>query len=317
MMNAGDPMNYMFRNETWKCVSEAVKNVKLLSTDDHDFTKIKSKGQTTSIQENDRDAASSFLLMTAMHKTGGIFLESREQGYQRRRKEEQQQSIKSRFIDRLMQQNLQDKKVGLKASRSSGVRMAAKKFQASFDDRKWNQRIEEVKEFIAKHGHGRIPVSYPLNEDLARWSKRQRFHYKVYVKNKRQMALDITHKLERCHMTPERIKALKDAGFCFDLQVARWYCSFERLKPSKLHPSRRTSPELKKWIGTQCFQMSLIKPGGKSFLSRQERIQKFNDFRFSWCDSKLGKELKKNDTQNSVSEPLLRPNHSTLYKKNV
>merc|ERR1719410_2347703 len=86
------------------------------------------------------------------------------------------------------------------------------------DELKWNERIKEVKEFVREHGHGRIPVNYPQNQELARWSKRQRYHYKVFLKNQqRKLLTNSDSDAERCHMTHERLQSLNEAGFCFDL----------------------------------------------------------------------------------------------------
>eukprot|EP00535_Pseudo-nitzschia_heimii_P005480 CAMPEP_0197184362 /NCGR_PEP_ID=MMETSP1423-20130617/9716_1 /TAXON_ID=476441 /ORGANISM="Pseudo-nitzschia heimii, Strain UNC1101" /LENGTH=243 /DNA_ID=CAMNT_0042635155 /DNA_START=150 /DNA_END=881 /DNA_ORIENTATION=+ len=238
-----------------------------------------------SMQEQDRDASRPLLLLAMMHRKEGIFPESRDHlGSRHRQQEDQQQSIKSSSPHSSTQQKWRDKRFGFMTTTSRGVYMkASKKSQVSLYDHKREQRIERVNKFASNHGHGKIPVSYPFEEDLARWSKRQRYHYKHFLK-KRQVASDVTHKLEKYNKVPEQIKALKVTDFCFDLQVARWHRSFDVLNQRKLHPSRRTTPELKKLIKTQRFQKSLSKRGEKSLVSPQQ-IQTWSD---SECRGKLG-----------------------------
>lgn len=227
------------------------------------------------LQERERDAVISLLLMTRMsrhHRKECIAPGSKQHRvyHYRQREEEHQRSSKPRLVDSLILQHQQEK-------RSPKT--------TDLHERKWNQRIEEVNEFVLQHGHGCIPVSYPGNQDLARWSKRQRYHYKVYLKNKmKQTASSLVgkpFKIERCHMTQRRLKALIDGGFCLDLNVARWDRSYQLLKRNKLCSTKHTNYELKKWIGTQRFQMSLLKQGKKSFLI-PERIQKLNEIGFTW-----------------------------------
>jgi len=244
-----------------------------LKEDDRDMTCYEEpKNQVKSVQERERDAAISLLLMRRMHRHQRkecIAPGSKQHRvcHHRQREEEHQRSTKSSLFDSLILQHQQDKR-----PRTTGL-----------DERKWNQRIKDVEGFVLEHRHGRIPVSYPGNQDLARWSKRQRYHYKVYLKNKMKQTTSLVgkpFKIERCHMTQRRLKSLNDAGFCFDLHVAKWDRSYELLKQNKLCSTKYT---LKKWIGTQRFQMSLLKRGKKSFLN-PKRIQKLNEIGFSWQD---------------------------------
>lgn len=179
---------------------------------------------------------------------------------------------------------------------------ASRKFPA--EDPKWNERIRDVKEFVREHGHGRIPINYPPNQELARWSKRQRFHYRLYLKNQRTKLLCPISEFRQddcCQMTQEQLQDLNEAGFCFDLQVARWDRNYQLLKRSKSCPAtQHKNVELKKWIEMQRFQMSLLKRGGKSFLN-PERIQKLNDIGFSWHDE-TGRSTKNISNLNLLEE---------------
>ena len=161
---------------------------------------------------------------------------------------------------------------------------ACRKFPA--EDPKWKLRIQEVKAFVREHGHGRIPANYSQNQELARWCKRQRFHYKIYLKNQRTKLLcaNSEYREEGCHMTELHLQDLNDAGFCFELQVARWDRNYQLLK-YKSYPTQHKKKEFEKWIEMQRFQTSLRKRGGKSFLN-PERIQKLDDIDFPWHDTK-------------------------------
>uniref|UniRef100_A0A6U9XSY0 Helicase-associated domain-containing protein n=1 Tax=Pseudo-nitzschia australis TaxID=44445 RepID=A0A6U9XSY0_9STRA len=155
------------------------------------------------------------------------------------------------------------------------------------DELRWEYRVQQVKEFVQEHGHGRVPTRYPVNKELANWCKRQRYHYKVYLKNLQEFALNGKDgKKIKCHMTQERAKALNDVGFCWDLQAGGWEHSYQQLKKCKTLPNKHTNYELWKWMGTQRYQMSLLKRGKTTYLN-PDRIQKLNDIGFEWSDKDL------------------------------
>lgn len=153
------------------------------------------------------------------------------------------------------------------------------------DNARWDLRVQEVKAFVMEHGHGRIPTQYKANPALANWCKRQRYHYKVYLKNLKEFT---THgkgaKRLKCHMTPERAKTLNDVGFCWDLQAGGWDHSYEQLKKCRSPPNKYTNYELWKWMGTQRYQMSLLKRGKTTYLN-PDRIRKLNAIGFVWSET--------------------------------
>ena len=65
----------------------------------------------------------------------------------------------------------------------------------------WHAKIEELKAFIAEHGHANVPVKYTRNRALGVWMKRQRRQYALY------QALD-----PKTSMTPARIRELASLG---------------------------------------------------------------------------------------------------------
>jgi len=162
-----------------------------------------------------------------------------------------------------------------------------------FDDARWNARLAESTQFVKEYKHGRIPTNYPPNPDLASWAKRQRYQYKVYIKqqkpntNSNVSARKKPTKENRCLMTPERVKALEDINFCWDLQKGLWDCRYEELceyarsNNGQTSPQKYTHYELWKWVGTQRYQMTLWKRGKPTYLS-PERIHKLNATGFVW-----------------------------------
>ena len=112
----------------------------------------------------------------------------------------------------------------------------------------WSQKLLEVKQFVADHGHCKIPHLYPANKALAHCkytfcyrdlkkdmtyiptlstylfeiflflgAKRQRYQYNCLVEGKPSA------------LTPERVHELEKYGFCWDLQEAGWNENFEEL----------------------------------------------------------------------------------------
>ena len=168
----------------------------------------------------------------------------------------------------------------------------------------WTQRLEEAREFVLKHGHGRIPTTYPSNPDLANWAKRQRYYYKIFKKhvldrpnnpaiaptkclntirrnrmNKQYTNGYIRHNKPgtrsiKCLMTSERFARLEAIEFCMDLQAGVWECNYRSLCDYAMQnnghtsPSKHTQKELSKWVGTQRYQMRLRKKreGGETNL---------------------------------------------------
>ncbi|MGK3734730.1 MAG: hypothetical protein ACI8RD_000801 [Bacillariaceae sp.] len=158
---------------------------------------------------------------------------------------------------------------------------------------KWNSRLIEATKFVVEHKHGRIPTSYTTNPDLGSWAKRQRYQYKVFMKQQKQNSKDEVNKRGklikeiRCQMTPERLIALDDIGFCWDLQKGLWDSRYEELRlyansnNGNASPSKYDHYELWKWVGTQRFQMTLWRRGKTTYLT-PERIYKLNEIGFVW-----------------------------------
>eukprot|EP00536_Pseudo-nitzschia_multiseries_P018792 jgi/Psemu1/230296/e_gw1.3121.5.1 len=160
----------------------------------------------------------------------------------------------------------------------------------SLDEDRWNRHLEQAKIFIQKHGHGRVPVNYPPDPDLANWAKRQRYHYKLLEKH---MA-DANHysgsknTKDSSGTTSTRLRALVDIGFCLDNPAGRWEHFYRLLEDysQKNHgsttPSKHTHRALFKWVGTQKYEMTLRRKGRNRTYMTQERIRKVNAIGFDW-----------------------------------
>ncbi len=187
-------------------------------------------------------------------------------------------------------------------------------FPKMMKEDRWNQRVSEAQEFIAKHGHGRIPTTYAPNPDLANWAKRQRNHYKNFKKHfldrPDNPAVVTTSnpkkphmRVIKCLMTTQRLEKLREIGVCMDLQGDAWdrmyerLCDYSRRNNGRTCPSKHADFELWKWSGTQRYQMKLRTKieKGASFKKcmpclTKERIAKLNQINFVW-DRKVSKRL--------------------------
>ena len=84
-----------------------------------------------------------------------------------------------------------------------------KRFQDRHKDH-WESQFQLLQEFKRKRGHCRIPHTYPENQPLARWIKRQRHQHKQKLMG------------EKTTVTDRRINALEDLGFIWDSHFASW-----------------------------------------------------------------------------------------------
>lgn len=68
----------------------------------------------------------------------------------------------------------------------------------------WEERWQELKDFVEQYGHPNVPTRYDSNKQLALWCKCQRRQYKLFGAGDK-----------RSNMTPERIAKLESLGFVF------------------------------------------------------------------------------------------------------
>ncbi|KAG7340236.1 helicase domain protein [Nitzschia inconspicua] len=139
----------------------------------------------------------------------------------------------------------------------------------------WDDRFQELLIFHQEHGHLLVPHSYPPNQKLAQWVKRQRHQYK-----RKQLGHHST-------LTDEREEKLSAVGFIFDSHRAVWYARYETLKSYFLvngHcgvPAKYEDGSLNVWIKHQRRQYLLFMNGEKSTMT-EERIAALNSIGFNW-----------------------------------
>eukprot|EP00934_Nitzschia_sp_Nitz4_P006546 Nitzschia sp. Nitz4//scaffold47_size129522//1526//2673//NITZ4_003530-RA/size129522-processed-gene-0.0-mRNA-1//1//CDS//3329552737//6536//frame0 len=87
----------------------------------------------------------------------------------------------------------------------------------------WEERLDELKAFRAKHGHSNIPSKFTENPQLAVWAKCQRRQFKLYC----------TKGPSGSNMTWERITKLAELGFSFDPRI--WKRNERSANPLNTH----------------------------------------------------------------------------------
>jgi len=101
-----------------------------------------------------------------------------------------------------------------------------------------------------------------------------------------------TVNIVKCLMTADRLKTLKDIGFCLNLQVGLWEFNYELLRKfanrnyGNTSVSKHIHQDLWKWVGTQRYQMTLWKRGDNRSYMTPERIFKLNAINFAWEETK-------------------------------
>eukprot|EP00980_Cylindrotheca_fusiformis_P016441 scaffold4902_cov115-Cylindrotheca_fusiformis.AAC.2 len=70
----------------------------------------------------------------------------------------------------------------------------------------WEERLNELKLYSLRHGHCNVPSTCTVYPQLATWVKCQRRQFKLLCAGKKS------------NITPERISALEDVGFQWDIQ---------------------------------------------------------------------------------------------------
>jgi hypothetical protein len=146
-----------------------------------------------------------------------------------------------------------------------------RKYQTS----QWDERFQELLLFRQEHGHLLVPHSYPPNQKLAQWVKRQRHQYK-----RKKMGHHST-------LTDDREAHLLEVGFIFDSHRAVWHARFEALRAFNLSnghcsiPAKFDDGSLNVWIKHQRRQYLLFKKGQKSTMT-EERITMLDSIGFDW-----------------------------------
>ncbi|KAG7340259.1 helicase domain protein [Nitzschia inconspicua] len=150
----------------------------------------------------------------------------------------------------------------------------------SEDSSSTSDKCPPVTSHSTEHGHLPVPHSYPPNQKLAQWVKRQRHQHKR------------KHMGHHSTLTDDREEKLLAVGFIFDSHRAAWYERFETLKAFFLAhghckiPAKFEDGSLNVWIKHQRRQYVVFMNGEKSTMS-VERIAALNSIRFDWNPRKL------------------------------
>lgn len=141
---------------------------------------------------------------------------------------------------------------------------------------KWLKRYDELVEFQKKNKHCLVPHDFSANIELARWVKRQRYQYNLFLRH------------EKSSITEERIKLLGNIGFVWGAQEANWEERFKELVEYKkihghcdVHTKSSSVPKLGTWVRCQRRQYQLFMEGKRSNMTR-ERIAALENLGLRW-----------------------------------
>jgi hypothetical protein len=145
-----------------------------------------------------------------------------------------------------------------------------------YQNQQWGERFEDLKEFKRANGHCSVPYDHPPNPSLARWVKRQRYQYKLYIEG------------EPSAMTDERLQALEAVGFVWDTYTAAWERRLSELRTfqaqhghTNVPATYRANKKLAAWVKCQRRQYKLFSEGKDSTLTL-DRVEDLNRMGFQW-----------------------------------
>jgi hypothetical protein len=139
----------------------------------------------------------------------------------------------------------------------------------------WQERFEELLQFRQKHGHFLVPNSFPPNQQLAQWVKRQRYQYKL------------KHSGHHSTLSNDREALLNSVGFVWDSHATLWFQRFQDLKNFQMvhgHcnvPPNYHDASLGLWAKHQRRQFRLARKNLDSTLT-EERFNALNSIGFDW-----------------------------------
>ena len=170
---------------------------------------------------------------------------------------------------------------GMEPSKRSKSNEGDAKFR-TYQTEKWQDKFQELLDFKQLHGHCQVPHGYRPKPTLARWCKRQRYQYKLFLEEKPST---ITH---------ERVAALEQIGFVWDSHMTLWNDRLQDLQdfiaelghanvPSTYPPNQK----LAIWVKCQRRQYKLLQAGQPSNMTH-ERVEELNELGFVWEVRRMG-----------------------------
>ncbi|CAB9519299.1 helicase [Seminavis robusta] len=151
----------------------------------------------------------------------------------------------------------------------------------------WEARLQQLKDYKAKHGDCLVPHGYAEDPSFAEWVHRQRTTHAHMLKEQAD------HSPHHSHHPPnplvgERMIQLEELGFHFTVHADKWMEHWKELKAYKamhgdcLVPTHcPENPKLGRWVHTQRHQRRLQLKGKKSCMT-DERVQLLDSLGFSW-----------------------------------
>lgn len=158
----------------------------------------------------------------------------------------------------------------------------------------WRELYIELKSYVDKHGHTRVPYNYPANPRLGRWVTRQRKLYQnLHEKTPEQLASQLSSSV----LTEERIAALQEIGFQFQSsRTHSWpqrydeLCLYRAIHGDCLVPLHcKDFPGLGTWVRNQRTQYRNLLLGRKQPTGKRkgagmspEKIKALQSVGFVW-----------------------------------
>ena len=144
-------------------------------------------------------------------------------------------------------------------------------------EKQWIEQFNELFKFKELHGHCLVPHTYPKNQVLSRWVKRQRYQYKLKQSGKVST------------MTDARIHKLENVGFVWDSHAITWNKRFQELQQYREEHGNCNVPsnyprnqELAVWVKCQRRQYKLFWSSNKSSSMTLDRMRVLNGLGFQW-----------------------------------
>eukprot|EP00586_Coscinodiscus_wailesii_P008242 CAMPEP_0172522484 /NCGR_PEP_ID=MMETSP1066-20121228/293144_1 /TAXON_ID=671091 /ORGANISM="Coscinodiscus wailesii, Strain CCMP2513" /LENGTH=349 /DNA_ID=CAMNT_0013305489 /DNA_START=217 /DNA_END=1265 /DNA_ORIENTATION=- len=175
---------------------------------------------------------------------------------------------------------IEDKPSQMTIERAEALNDIGFQWEGRFCDKAWQRRYDELKQFRARTGHCRVPVSFNENKALGTWVSHQRQEYKHLIEDKPSQ------------MTIERAEALNDIGFEWEgttsYSVMLWQRRYDELKQFKARTGHCRVPDsftenkaLGMWVSTQRTHYKLLNDDKPSLMTF-DRVEALNNIGFEW-----------------------------------
>jgi len=150
-------------------------------------------------------------------------------------------------------------------TKKNGQSARFRRYQAD----QWMERFEDLVDFREEFGSCLVPHSYPPNQQLAQWVKRQRYQHKLKKEGRHST------------LTDARQKELEDMGFVWDSHMDALKVYQKRhgncLVPTNYDEDR----PLAVWVKCQRRQLKLFRKGQRTTMTK-DRFQELEKLGFQW-----------------------------------